>query len=194
MDGNPGIPTRNPQQDNAQKPYQEIVRKRLGISEEFFISHSETMLNRLRAVSKALTGLGSEPSSLPPRRGPGPGNISFHVQDIYEPDISQNLINICLHIASSVVLLESKAVDLSSALDSVAKEFPKVDASMVLTAATLYYIMHDYGEALNANGDLQTIHKHFDQMEWLIGRTAMDKLGIESLKARAQAQGVTPRC
>ena len=170
------------QDGEKRKGYQEIVEGRLRISEEFFRSHSEMMLKRLRAVSKALTGLGSEPSSLPPRRRPGPGNISFHVQDIYESDISQNLINICVHIASSVVLLESKAVDLNRALDSVAKDFPEVDASVVLTACTLYYIMHDYGEAVNADGDLQTIHRHFDQMEWLIGREAMNRLGIESLK------------
>jgi hypothetical protein len=181
MDNSLEAPRGDGQHDEKKKGYQEIVLDRLGITKDFFVSHSGTMLDRLRAVSRALTGLGSEPSNRSPRRPSGPGNIHYHVQDIYDPDISHNLINICVHIASSVVLLESKATLLNTALVSVAEEFPNVDSSTVLTACTLYYIMHDSAEAAKTNGELETIHRHFDAMDWLIGQEAMRRLNIERL-------------
>jgi hypothetical protein len=172
MDHKPGGLTSNPQQGKAKKLYREIVEDKLQIPFEFFKRSSGTIRDKLLTASKALSGL-----------GPGPPSGQY----FGEKDIAHNIINVCVHVASSVVLLESSTQDLKQAMTFVETRLRDVDASTVLTACTLYYIIHDAPPATDFPEGLQSVHKYLDHMQWLIGTTAMQKLGIEPLKeVRAQ--------
>ena len=94
-------------------------------------------------------------------------------------------INACIHVASSIVLMSSDPDKLAQMLKDIPKGFPGIDPTIVLTAATLYYLLVDLivqeakdGLRKKQKKDLEHVFKRFQDMRWMIGETAMNKLEI----------------
>ena len=94
------------------------------------------------------------------------------------------VISQLLHVASSVVLLESDRgrVDVTLSFIRETDPFQEIDPSVVLTSVALYYLIcsaeHDF-KTDAANLELiRHIHSRLNQMNWFIGVDAMKKLGF----------------
>jgi hypothetical protein len=91
-------------------------------------------------------------------------------------------LNVCIHVASSFVLLESSRAKLTTTLDEIAELFPDIDPTTVVTAASLYYILkhlESRGELKpSEKKDIQYMHKRFMDISWLIGTERMKRLGL----------------
>jgi hypothetical protein len=95
-------------------------------------------------------------------------------------------INQCLHIASSLVLLESNAERVMQTLPSIAQKYPELagkDPSTVVTIAALYHLIKTAENNLKKSdkATIEYIHRRFDQMNWMIGEDGMRVLGIKTL-------------
>jgi hypothetical protein len=179
--------TDKPRQEQVpgKKLYQQIVEDELGISQEFFKENAGPIRSRLRRASKVLTALSPGPVQGARHSRPGPRGITLalgDIQDVGDQGIIDNVINICVHVASSVVLLESTTQTLRRALRFVEEAVQtEADPSTVLTACTLYYLIHDAPQPEPVPKELEAVHRCFDNMEWLIGTRAMGQLGIQGL-------------
>ena len=98
-------------------------------------------------------------------------------------------INLCFHVASSLVLLESTGAELNRALDRIRnnQDFSDLDPTVVVTIAALYHLIKAAEESdILTNSEKETIryvHKRFDTMNWMVGWLGMKALGIKALHA-----------
>lgn len=140
--------------------YDSIVR-RLQIPEAFFERYSPVVREKFREVARR-----------------------------YQEDPSgTDSIKQCLHLASSVVLRQ-EPTDLDNALAAARQavndftDLKGKDPETVLTVVTAYYLL--LRERLSSERitkeeelDLQAVQQMLDQKHWLIGKGAMQRLGIE---------------
>jgi hypothetical protein len=104
-------------------------------------------------------------------------------------------INQCLHLASSLVLLESHPEKLKAWLKGIedmqkkGEGFrPTTDATTYLSIGMLYYLLAEYLPANNANikassrtideARLEDVRTMMESVNWLVGEDDMKKLGI----------------
>lgn len=94
-------------------------------------------------------------------------------------------INQCLHLASSIVLRNAKHLDETLAKIRSIEGFAGMDPTTVVTIATFYVILRGEQRKVAKDKELTTklkrLHGRFDEINWLIGRAAMETLGIEPL-------------
>ena len=140
-----------------QRLYEKLLFEDLGIPAGYFAvkAHQETILSRLLGAADAMAG----------RLGEMVG------------------INTCLHVASSIVLLGSDAGKLERTLEELGDKFPGIDPTVILTAASLYYLLRDQiareGLGQAERNKLQYVRQRFQDMHWKIGRECMRQLSIE---------------
>jgi len=92
-------------------------------------------------------------------------------------------LNVCIHIASSAVLLGSKPIQLKSTLDELGNDFPRIDPTTVVTAASLYYMIKTLRSqddlAESERTSLEYLRKRFEEIGWLVGAERMRKLEFD---------------
>lgn len=109
----------------------------------------------------------------------------FHDSGVDFPsDDEMFVINRCLHLASSLVLLGSDANMVPRGIDKIraVDAFRDRNPTTVLTIAALYYLIRRHQDSGTLEKDealaLTCIRKMFDRVNWLIGTAGMKYLGI----------------
>jgi len=91
-------------------------------------------------------------------------------------------INVCVHIASSAVLLGSDHARLTSTLSELQSRFRGIDPTTVVTAASLYYIFRSLLTLKDLTDkerkSLEYLRNRFAEMGWLVGTPRMAELGF----------------
>lgn len=93
---------------------------------------------------------------------------------------------VCLHVASSVVLLESTPPNVDRTLTRIKedKRFSGIEPTTVVTGAALYYLLHhiindeDASVPQGERGKLSKLSSRLDTINWMIGGSAMKALGM----------------
>lgn len=92
-------------------------------------------------------------------------------------------INACVHVASSIVLMGSDPQKLAAALKEIEDDFPEIDPTIVVTAASLYYLLRDQiarkGLGQAKKKKLRYVRQRFQDMQWMIGPDRMRQLSIK---------------
>ena len=92
-------------------------------------------------------------------------------------------INACFHVASSIVLMGSDAKKLDRTLKEIEDDFEEIDPTIVITAASLYYLLRDQiarkGLGQAEKKKLRYVRQRFQDMQWMIGRERMRQLSIK---------------
>ncbi len=92
-------------------------------------------------------------------------------------------VNLYIHVASSVVLLESESAKVRSTLNFVEDHFSGIDPTTVVTSSSLYYIIKCLlsREDLSADerDNLTHVWERFQEINWLIGSQRMAELGFD---------------
>ncbi len=155
--------------------YRVIVREYLGIADEFLNGHKSIIASRLVAAHGEMV------------KGAPANNPSGTTSKVLLQDTIYG-INHCIHLASSLAVLGG-AGHLQSAVSYVQgnARFDQLDATTVLTIATLYYILREYiprwSDDLSLFSKPQNIVadicRRFDMVNWMIGKDAMEALGIK---------------
>jgi hypothetical protein len=96
---------------------------------------------------------------------------------------SDDGINQCLHLASSVILRQEPAdvEDALRAASAAIKREPELhskDPDIILTIATVYYLLHEEPQlkVQEEAEDFLRVEQAFAAKDWLIGKDAMNKL------------------
>ena len=139
------------------KPYERLLFEDLGIPKDFLSDQQKA-----EKIRKKLLAAGQVERS--------------GVGDLYA-------IEVCLHIASSIVLLESNAKNLDATLRQIKtreKDYADANPEAVVTSAALCYLLTEAntGATSDERDALDYLLKRLDSIHWGIGEKAMETLGI----------------
>ena len=137
--------------------YEHILFEELGISRRFFKSK-----NRLKVIRKKLAAAASA------MRG-----------ELGE----QYGMNTCLHTASAAVFEGRNQDRFTRTLSQVEERFPGIDPQMVVTAASLYYLIKSVGARNDLSRDedasVRHLRRRFKEICWFVGAARARELGFE---------------
>jgi hypothetical protein len=99
---------------------------------------------------------------------------------VFSPHEDIFVINQCMHLASSVLLLGSREEDIATAINYVNRfqEFQGRDPTTVLSIIMLYYLISEARERVpeDQQGFILRAHTMFQDINWVIGRPGIGVL------------------
>lgn len=151
----------------------ERILARLKINDEALNHHRDEITSRLESATRSLTSRSGNPLSQQKMFG----------------------INQCLHLAGTLVLLESDARTLRQVLRRLSpqkktKTSPESDATTYLSVAMLYHLLTKYLPThVGADEHYDAIWGALDSANWIVGKKDMRLLGIGRPKKTGAARG-----
>lgn len=109
---------------------------------------------------------------------------------VFSPNEDIFVINQCMHLASSVLLLGSKEEDIESAIRHVRSlsGIEENDPTTVLSIVMLYYIIRKESQKLDASEDekrlIERVCNMFQRINWVIGSAGMQVLELNDLQRK----------
>lgn len=171
--------------------YVNIIESHLAIPKAFFYEkdpqtneENENYKVIERKLLSAASALRALETPCHPRRGKRVhSNLRFALDTLQNDDLEDNITNICVHIASSIILLESKTKTLRDTFDAIEKALPSdkkdIDPSQVVTSAMLYYLFHNTPLSRMRENQLSFLTSRFEENNWLLDKEIRRLLNME---------------
>ncbi len=175
----------------------------LGIPDTFFDDKKGTVYAKLKAANKALSGFKEnfnalEKENLSPIRK---SNLRFFLENIEnvgndeDKDMICYILNMCMHIASSALLLHSEPKNLKAALNDLKNELGEDDASSPLASVVLFCLIEKANKRTSKkkankrtskkkeqnvpNEDIAVLRDCLIRLKWFIGDKGVKTLGMD---------------